>query len=320
MERPFRRMAAAGALAGLAASAVVAVWYLALDLAAGQPFETPARLAAVFLERPREGIAAGSVLAYSVLHFGVFALVGGAAGGFLALTRFNPGLLVGTVLGLGVMTSLYYSGLALAGAADLGPLGLPHVLGSNLAAGLTWAGVLGWTARGKSTFGIELLDSPLLERSVVTGLVGAGAVALWFLLLDAVRGQPLFTPAALGSALLGQAAGDTAVRITPGVVAFYTVLHLGAFTLAGLLFTLAAERLERSPGLLYLAVMAFIVLDAVFFPVVALLGEWLMGTLAIWAMAVANALAVGAMTWWTWRTHPELREALERQGAWSPRA
>lgn len=59
--------------------------------------------------------------------------------------------------------------------------------------------------------------------------------------------------------------------------------------------------------------MAFIVLEAVVVPTVALMGTWLMGTLALWAVAVANLLAVASMAWWVVMDRPELRRALSRQ-------
>lgn len=309
------RAALDGALAGLAAGAVIVLWYLAVDLAAGQPLQTPARLAAVWLDGTYRGVAAGPVLAYSAIHFGAFAGMGAMAGAFLDAVDVNPGPLVGMVLGLGMMTGIYYTGLWVAGAADLRLLAGGHVLGSNLAAGLAWAGAAGWLERDRRPFGLEIFEAPRLVRSVATGLVGAAAVALWFLALDVLRGQPFFTPAALGSALLGEAASAAAVEVTPGVVAFYTVLHLALFVFAGGLFVAVAERLERAPAFWYLAAMAFITLEAVFVPALALLGMWLMGAIALWAVAVANVLAVGSMAWWVARDRPELRRRLARRVA-----
>lgn len=313
MERSLRRRTVDGVLAGLVAGAVVALWYLALDLAAGQAFDTLARLAAAWLDSPYRGVETVPVLAYSAIHFAAFLTLGGMAGAFLAATDMNAGPLVGMVLGVGMMTSIYYTGLWVAGAEDLELLPGGHVLGSNLAAGLAWAGVVGWLEREERPFGLEIFGAPRLVRSVSTGLVGAAAVALWFLVLDVVRGQPFFTPAALGSALLGEAATASTVQVTPGVVTFYTVIHLALFVVAGAAFVAAADRLERAPGFWYLAVMAFIVLDAVFVPAMALAGMWLMGALALWAVAVANLLAVASMAWWVLRDRPELRQALSRQ-------
>src|SRR5207237_708962 len=48
--------------------------------------------------------------------------------------------------------------------------------------------------------------SRILREGFIAGLIGAGAVALWFLIVDVIAGRPFFTPAMLGSAAfwLGQ--------------------------------------------------------------------------------------------------------------------
>jgi hypothetical protein len=46
-------------------------------------------------------------------------------------------------------------------------------------------------------------DSKLWLRGAVAGAVGATAMALWFLLVDAARGEPFRTPALLAHSLLG---------------------------------------------------------------------------------------------------------------------
>lgn len=313
MERSLGRTAGDGAVAGLAAGCVVFLWYFAVDLGGGAPFDTFGRLAAVWLEVPGRGTETGPLLAYSALHFAAFLALGSMAGLLLAALDVNAGPLVGMVVGLGMMTSIYYTGLWYAGAPNLELVPGVHVLSSNLAAGLAWAVVLGWLERDRRPFGLEIFTGPRARQAVVTGLVGAAAVALWFLVLDVLRGRPLFTPAALGSALLGLADTAAGVEVDAGVVAFYTVVHLTLFTAAGAVFVAVAERLERAPGFWYLAVMAFIVLDAVFVPALALVGMWLMGALALWAVVVANVLAVAAMAWWVLRDRPALRRSLSRR-------
>ena len=41
--------------------------------------------------------------------------------------------------------------------------------------------------------------SRILREGFIAGLIGAGAVALWFLIVDMIAGRPFFTPAMLGS-------------------------------------------------------------------------------------------------------------------------
>ena len=39
----------------------------------------------------------------------------------------------------------------------------------------------------------------VLKEGLILGLIGAAAVAAWFLLVDLIAGRPFFTPAVLGS-------------------------------------------------------------------------------------------------------------------------
>lgn len=147
----------------------------------------------------------------------------------------------------------------------------------------------------------------LLARGLITGLVGAAAVALWFLFLDFSDGHPFRTPAALGSALLFGIAGVESMKITFGVVASYTLLHVVAFVLAGMVFVVIADQVERSSSLLLLTVPAAVALEAVVVTGLALSADWVLGALGVWSVLFANLFAVLAMGWYIWRTHPVLR-------------
>lgn len=320
MKRRVRDALVQGAVAGLLAGALVALWFLVLDLATASAFRTPAELAAVYLGGSAE-ISVGLVVGYTVLHFGVFAGLGSLTAGLLALLDFRPSLLVGLVFGLGVLTGLYYAGLLATGvdAYDVVPTG--HVIGANVAGGVLMMEYLRRVSVGERFLGLGRIRAhPFLTRAVATGLIGAGAVALWFFVLDVVAREPFYTPAALGSVFVaGQTSGP--VEIEFGVVAVYTLLHVAAFLVAGAAFAWAADRVERHPSLALVAVMAFIVLESVFVPVLGLAAGWLMeGALAWWAVGVGNLLAVAGMGLWTWRTRPELRKNVSAETAGTARS
>jgi predicted membrane-bound dolichyl-phosphate-mannose-protein mannosyltransferase len=141
----------------------------------------------------------------------------------------------------------------------------------------------------------------------VTGVIGAGAVAFWFLVLDAARGQPFYTPAALGAALLIGATSPIDVQVTFPIVAAYTVLHILAFAAIGIAVEWAAERIERAPAVLRAAILAFVLLEALFIGVVGALSQWVLGAVGYWAVAVGNVLALASMSMWILATHPKLR-------------
>ena len=53
---------------------------------------------------------------------------------------------------------------------------------------------------GLSTFSSAEL-SQLLREGLIAGILGAATIAVWFLIVDSVRGQPFYTPSILGTAL-----------------------------------------------------------------------------------------------------------------------
>jgi hypothetical protein len=155
-------------------------------------------------------------------------------------------------------------------------------------------------------------ERSVLARGAATGLIGAVVVAAWFFLLDIAAGRALFTPAALGSALFLQAQSISEVRMTAGVIAGYTALHITLFMGAGLLFVAAADYLERRPSRVLLLFLSAIVLEGLVIAVLSSQAEWVLGAIGIWAITVANILAIVSMSWWAWRTHPRLTQRLPR--------
>ena len=151
----------------------------------------------------------------------------------------------------------------------------------------------------------------LLSRGIVAGLIGAAVVAIWFLFIDALGGRALHTPAALGSALFLGAQSESEISTSLGIIAAYSAVHVALFSGAGVLFVAAADYLERVPSRVLLVGLAAIVLEGVVLPAITLGAAWVLGSVALWAIMVANALAVTAMGWHAWRTHPTLRHRLE---------
>lgn len=315
MSRSLGGVVVRGATGGLLAGGVVALWFLAVDSIAGVPFRTPALLSGVLFQIEPAPISFQGVAAYSVLHFGVFALLGIAMAWLSTTLPAPPRLLPSVALGLLLQEIVFYAGLGLSGNRDFGVLvwyvPWPHVIAANILAGVVLMAFLHRSEHDERPFGLAVLRShPSLSRGIVTGLIGAATVAIWFFVLDLVRGRPLYTPAALGSAFLLGTAQNGDVHVTFGVIAAYTVAHTVAFIAAGILAVTVAELVERTPQLLLLALMFCIVLEALVVGALALGAQWVLGALGMWAVLVGNALAVAAMGWTIWRTHPVLRRRL----------
>lgn len=300
-----------GAIGGLAAGAVVALWFLVVDLATAGAFHTPAVLAGAILGDPDMPPTFRLVATYTILHFGVFALLGMATAWVIDALGASPGLLVGGVFGLGVLAGVHYGALLVTGARVLTVLPVLHVLGANLAGGMVMMAYLHHALHTEAPLGLEVLRGhPLLTRGFITGLIGASAVALWFLIVDLLRNSPFYTPAALGSAVLFGATSPAEVRVGVGVIAAYTIVHVAAFVVVGIALVWSAERLEQTPGMWLMGLLAFIILEVLFLGTMGSLGGWVLGTISWWAVGIGNLVAVLAMGKWVWATHPKLRHEL----------
>src|SRR5439155_5042697 len=84
MKRSLHGLIADGVVGGVLAGLVVALWFLAVDSLAGRPFHTPAALASALTRQEIGPPTFRLVTAYSVLHFGVFAVLGVAVAGAMA--------------------------------------------------------------------------------------------------------------------------------------------------------------------------------------------------------------------------------------------
>src|SRR5216683_1849910 len=300
MRRPVQAVIVQGVMGGILAGLVVALWFLVVDVLVG-----------LLLHREFPQATFRLVAAYSVLHFGVFALLGVAMAWVSAALAAPPRVLLGVVFGLVLQEVVFYTGLVLSGAPRLDVIPWPHVFGANIASGLILMSYLHRAERDPRPFGLGILQQrPVVMRGLVTGLIGAVAVAVWFFVRDLAAGVPLHTPAALGSALLLGAAGPADVSVSLGLVATYTVVHVAAFVVAGVVLVALAEQVERVPTMAFLVVLTFIVLEALVVATLAVAAEWVLGTIGWWSVAVGNLLAVLAMGWQVWRTHPILQRRL----------
>jgi hypothetical protein len=297
-----------GAVGGLLAGAVVAVWFFVLDLVTGQPFNTPRVLAAAVLGHEPALTTARLVAIYTLLHLGVFASLGIVGSWLLHATGEAPRLLTGALFGVGALSATHYGGLLLLGVPVLTVLPPLHVLAANLVGGIAMMLYLHSATRESVPFGPAMLKAhPMVANGLLTGSVGAAAIALWFLVIDALSGRPLFTPAALGSALLLGAQSPADVQLTVGVVGAYTLIHLLAFFVVGVAVEWGARQLERFPAFWLVALLAVIVLDVLFVGVVGSLALWVLGAVGLWAVVTGNLLSVAAMGYRVWRERPELR-------------
>jgi hypothetical protein len=150
----------------------------------------------------------------------------------------------------------------------------------------------------------------LVEEGVLCGIIGATVVAVFFLFIDSLQGQPLYTPSLLGSVLfLGQTVEDV-TSINPTIVFAYTGVHVLLFLMAGVGVAWMVSQFHRNPQFGLVLVLVFLLFQAVVFGLEVSMVPSLVGAIGAGIVAVANILAAVAMFSYLLRRHPEAMERL----------
>ncbi len=291
-----------GAMGGVLAGIVVVVWFVIMDLVAGDPFGTPARLSSAVLREEFTRPWPRLIALYTVLHFGVFVTMGVMTNWGLRALQLEPGVIVAAIFGLFVLNAVHYAGLLVTGMNLLTVVPVLHVTIANLLGGVLMMTYL------RRVHGLVTADPgsaaerpPILAPGLRTGLVGAATVAMWFLALDLVAGSPLRTPTVLGSALVLGAASPGEVQLNVGVIIGYSLLHLATFAGVGIAFVWLTRRIRSTPDLAVRALGALLFLEVLFLGTAAMVSDWVVEELGWLSVLVANVLAVAAMGGWIWR-------------------
>jgi hypothetical protein len=151
----------------------------------------------------------------------------------------------------------------------------------------------------------------ILREGIIAGILGATAVAVWFLGVDILYSHAFATPAALGRGVL-RFFGPPRMDSEFALVVAYTVFHYAAFIAAGLLVSVIVHWARTSPTVLAGAMMLFAMFEIGFYGLSSALSESpFLGTLGWAQVATGNLIAALVMGTYMWRTHPELKSELE---------
>jgi uncharacterized membrane protein YphA (DoxX/SURF4 family) len=128
-----------GVIAGLIGATCIAIWFFLVDLVAGRPLFTPATLGRslfrVFGPEPAGESTALYVVAYTIVHYVAFIVVGLIAAGVVRLARREPTVLVGfAILFIAFEVGFYALVALLQHATALGSLAWYQVMAGNLIA------------------------------------------------------------------------------------------------------------------------------------------------------------------------------------------
>ena len=151
----------------------------------------------------------------------------------------------------------------------------------------------------------------LAYESLYCAAIGGSVIALFFLVIDAYNGAPLFTPSLLGGVLFGGVDAKAITEVRMDWVAYATITHFVVFTAIGFGVTLVAHEVElhsRHPFTILFGVFA--VIEWVFLVAAMFLLPGVVHTLGFWRVAGANLIAAGGMAAFLWANHQP--EAWER--------
>ncbi len=309
-----------GIIAGMIGAAIVAVWFLIYDAAQGRPFRTPALLGAATFEGVKDPssvpVAAHLVLQYTVLHGVVFAMIGVLIAYLIVSAQREPNRLLMLFIALMCFEVFFLALVGWLAHPVLGGVAWWAILVANV---LAAAGMLTYFFVGHRALGRVLLGpwTRVAREGIVAGVLGAAAVAVWFLLYDLAAGMPLRTPALLGAAVFHGLRDPNAVVVTLPLVLEYTVLHGAAFIGFGCAAAGLLALADREPRLLFGFVMLFCCFEVFVLAMIATLAEWLFETLAWWTILTGNLLAALVMLWFffghhrvAWREFIEARRSL----------
>jgi hypothetical protein len=303
MNGAVRSVVREGIVAGIIGAAVVAIWFLAFDIARGKPLLTPSLLgAAVFygVNTPTGlEISLGTILGYTILHGVAFIAFGLVAAAVIQFAEREASLVIAVFILFAAFEMFFLGVVGALGRSVFGALVWWSILVGNLLAAVA---MLGYFLKQHPTLPRRFVGSwwGILREGIVAGILGAAAVAIWFLIIDAVQGQPLRTPRLIGGALLARVAGDVPV------VLVYTLAHGLMFILFGIIAATMIAGAERAPLFIFPVIILFTAFEVFFFAGIVVGASWILDQLAAWWILIGNLLAAAVMLTYFFRSHATL--------------
>jgi len=309
-----RRVGREGIVAGLTGAASVAVWFLLFDAIQGAPLRTPAVLGRVIgavvgsqpiPEAHSVAVTIAPILGYTIVHGLAFIVAGLIIALLVGGAEREPAMLLALLVFLTAFEVFFLALVVFLARPLLGVLTWWAILiGNFLAAVSMLAYFFVWHRRLAGSLVGRWIA--VAREGVVAGLIGAGAVAVWFLAYDTLRLQPFRTPALLGSAVFEGLRDPTLLTVRLELILGYTVLHLAAFSLFGVIVATLLVAAEREPRILLGLFILFACFEIFFLGFVAVLDEALVGALLWWNVAIGNLLAAAGMLTYFFLGHRSL--------------
>ena len=159
---------------------------------------------------------------------------------------------------------------------------------------------------------MHVQEHSTFREGVVTGVIGAVIVALWYFIVDTAGGQPLHTPNVLGKIFFRGDLTPGVRQIVPQMVLGFTVVHFIAFALVGMGLTLLVHLAARNIALRMGVWIGLVVAFGLYAGLTYMLGTATGERLSPWPVVTGSLLGVLGMAGYLWRRHPRLRRSFDQ--------
>ena len=309
MQHSRTRLIIDGAVAGLIGGAVIGLWFFIFDAAQGEPLKTPSILASALLHGANQSTLTSAawmpLSEYLVAHFIAFAIIGAGAAMLMASAQKHS-----EFFGVLFLFTIGFEVFFIALVMLLGP--------SAQAAVSWWKGMIGNLMATAAMLAYFFWRQPALaanllgpwmgvaREGIVTGLIGAVIVAVWFLVSDVLAGHPFRTPALLGAIIFNGMSQPSSFAVTAALVLGYTGLHFFAFIMFGIAASITMYASEREPLVALGVVVLFLWFELCFAGFLTFLDQTAVQQLGWWNIAGGNVVALAAIIAWYEHRHPRV--------------
>jgi len=150
----------------------------------------------------------------------------------------------------------------------------------------------------------------MIVDGAVAGIIGAFVIALWYLIFDAARGQPVGSLESLAATLFSPAGAAPSTGLILARLAF----HFCMFALIGAVATMILETAEADETLFPTMMVLVPVFDIFCIMILMLIGPSASVSLPWWKFLIGDLMATSAMMVFFLERHPTLARRME--GPW----
>lgn len=174
-------------------------------------------------------------------------------------------------------------------------------------------GLASQASSSSSTSSSSRSSSPtadFLYETFYGGAIGGSVLALFFLVVDALARQPLFTPSLVGTAIFTDAAVSPATEVRLDMVAYFSILHFATFIVTGATLSGLYRVLDSYAGRsTFLVALTFALLTGGFALIGITLATGVVPVIGLAWIVLGNLLTAFAMVTFLERAHASSERA-----------